>query len=328
MMKLPKLITQIKPFTPNIEDYFNKIRYMFDVSWFTNHGKFVTEFEQSLMNFGDISTISFHATKLFHNIKGGGISCNKEITKSGDDFIIKIDIIKGSNSRFARVKKIVPNGFDTEENEKYGAIFKFVDNYVKILWTNLPENKSTISIKHKLKKTTTPAGTYNLDEEFSGEFLIVNDVPKTVKIPTGKLTGEGDADIVVENTTENNNTENNNPNTNNEVVNNEVINNNENKTTIVETGNLNITYKIQVLAAHKTVSNNYIKRHYGYSGGIALENHEGWAKYTTGSFGVYKEARDKRNSLNSLDFPNPFITAYNKGERITVQEALMDDWVK
>ncbi|KJS04879.1 MAG: hypothetical protein VR77_10075 [Flavobacteriales bacterium BRH_c54] len=203
-MKLPKLITQTKPFTPNIEDYFDKIRYMFDVSWFTNHGKFVTEFEQkmaeyfdskyfvlvtngtiaiqlairalglkgeiittpfsyvattssivwencipifadisltnlnidcskietlitdktsailatnvfgypcdfsalkkiaeqynlklifdnahgfgskkngqSLMNFGDVSTISFHATKLFHSIEGGGISCNSKDT--------------------------------------------------------------------------------------------------------------------------------------------------------------------------------------------------------------------------------------------------------
>jgi hypothetical protein len=94
---------------------------------------------------------------------------------------------------------------------------------------------------------------------------------------------------------------------------------------------INITYKVQVLAAHKTVTDKYIKRHYGYSGGVALENHEGWVKYTTGSFGVYKEARDKRNSLKSLDFPGPFVTAYNKGERITVQEALMitkQDWVK
>lgn len=28
------------------------------------------------MNFGDISTISFHATKLFHTIKGGGVITN------------------------------------------------------------------------------------------------------------------------------------------------------------------------------------------------------------------------------------------------------------
>ncbi len=33
---------------------------------------------QSIFNFGDISTTSFHATKLFHTIEGGGIFCNDD----------------------------------------------------------------------------------------------------------------------------------------------------------------------------------------------------------------------------------------------------------
>lgn len=33
---------------------------------------------KSLLNFGDISSISFHATKLFHSIEGGGIYCKEE----------------------------------------------------------------------------------------------------------------------------------------------------------------------------------------------------------------------------------------------------------
>lgn len=32
----------------------------------------------SLMNFGDISTISFHATKLFHTVEGGGVATNSD----------------------------------------------------------------------------------------------------------------------------------------------------------------------------------------------------------------------------------------------------------
>ena len=54
-------------------------------------------------------------------------------------------------------------------------------------------------------------------------------------------------------------------------------------------------------------------------------------KYTTGSYGVYKDARDKRNSLDSYNFPGPFVTAYKHGERITVQEALTltnQEWVQ
>lgn len=34
---------------------------------------------ESVLNYGDISTISFHATKLFHSVEGGGIICNKDV---------------------------------------------------------------------------------------------------------------------------------------------------------------------------------------------------------------------------------------------------------
>ena len=46
---------------------------------------------------------------------------------------------------------------------------------------------------------------------------------------------------------------------------------------------------------------------------------------------VHKKARNKRESLGSYKFPGPFVTAYNNGDRITVQEALMitkQDWVQ
>ena len=62
-----------------------------------------------------------------------------------------------------------------------------------------------------------------------------------------------------------------------------------------------------------------------------IENHEGWVKYTTGEFNEYKTARNKREALFKHKFPGPFVTAYNNGERITVQEALMtskQDWVQ
>ena len=55
-------------------------------------------------------------------------------------------------------------------------------------------------------------------------------------------------------------------------------------------------------------------------------------KYTTGDFLAYKQARDGREEIKSnYTFPGPFVVAYNNGERITVQEALMisnQKWVK
>lgn len=97
-----------------------------------------------------------------------------------------------------------------------------------------------------------------------------------------------------------------------------------------ETG---VTYKVQILAGHKLVEESFVRAKYAFKEDYGTENHEGWVKYTTGKYAVYREARDKRESLvdNNHNFPGPFVTAYNSGERITVQEALMisnQKWVQ
>ena len=89
-----------------------------------------------------------------------------------------------------------------------------------------------------------------------------------------------------------------------------------------ETG---ITYKVQLSATHKYVTAANFKKKHGFNNTIQTENHEGWTKFVTGSHTVYKDARDARNTITSSNstFRGPFVTAYNNGERITVQEALM-----
>ncbi|MDC0338175.1 hypothetical protein OAN33_01430, partial [Flavobacteriales bacterium] len=99
-----------------------------------------------------------------------------------------------------------------------------------------------------------------------------------------------------------------------------------------ETPITGVSFRVQVLAAHKTVDKKYIQKRYsGYSNKLNLDNHEGWIKYTTDGVNTYEGARDTRNGIKKYDFPGPFVTAYNSGERITVQEALMlssQKWVK
>ena len=60
--------------------------------------------------------------------------------------------------------------------------------------------------------------------------------------------------------------------------------------------------------------------------------HQGWHKYTVGNFFKYAGAREHREDIrNNKKIKGPFVTAYNKGTRITVQEALMitkDKWVQ
>jgi hypothetical protein len=86
-----------------------------------------------------------------------------------------------------------------------------------------------------------------------------------------------------------------------------------------------VSFKVQILAAHRVVNKTYFKQRHGFSEDFNIESHEGWVKYTTGKFGEYKKARDERERLKSdyNTLPGPFVTAYNNGDRITVQEALL-----
>jgi len=89
--------------------------------------------------------------------------------------------------------------------------------------------------------------------------------------------------------------------------------------------NTGVSYKVQIAAGKKVVSDAFLRKTYKYQEQYGIENHEGWVKYTTGDYNVYKGARDKREQLANAghNFPGPFVTAYNEGKRITVQEALM-----
>lgn len=94
--------------------------------------------------------------------------------------------------------------------------------------------------------------------------------------------------------------------------------------------NNNVDYKVQILAGHRIISDKQVYNQFNYNGEYAIETHNGWIKYTVGTNSKYSDARDSRNELKSFNFPGPFVTAYNYGERISVQEALIltsQNWI-
>jgi hypothetical protein len=253
----------------------------------------------------------------------GEIYCTRSIEKSGKEFIVTLNLNKGNNKGFARIKENIPPGFTAKESQNAGSVFKFVDNSVKFLWTQIPADKSSITLKYKLIPPSNASGDYSIDGEFSGEFLVINDVPTGIAIPSTKfnISGKG-GDLVADNTTSKDKTSSSKDKTSNS----------SNSNSGNEKEDLNgVKYKVQVLAGHKTFSPTSIKRKYNYDGNITIENHEGWVKYCTGLYTTYKDAKSKRNSLSGNDFPGPFVVAYNNGNRISVQEALAitsQSWVK
>jgi septal ring-binding cell division protein DamX len=85
-----------------------------------------------------------------------------------------------------------------------------------------------------------------------------------------------------------------------------------------------VSYRVQICATKRPVNSDYFVKNHQFNEKIYLNMHEGWHKFTVGGFEVYEEARNRREEVKQNNkIPGPFVTAYNKAERITVQEALM-----
>lgn len=81
---------------------------------------------ESVLNFGDLSVMSFHATKVFNTIEGGAIICHDEKTKQ------RIDYLK--NFGFADETTVIAPGINAKMNElqsAYGLLqLKYVDDWI------------------------------------------------------------------------------------------------------------------------------------------------------------------------------------------------------
>jgi len=67
----------------------------------------------SILNFGDLSVLSFHATKVFNTLEGGAIVCHDEKTQKRIDFL--------KNFGFADEVTVVGNGINAKMNEMQAA---------------------------------------------------------------------------------------------------------------------------------------------------------------------------------------------------------------
>lgn len=98
------------------------LRILYDAA----HAFGVKKDEQSILNWGDLSILSFHATKVYNTIEGGAIICQDEKTKQ------RIDLLK--NFGFKDEVTVIEPGINAKMNEiqaAYGSLqLKHVDNYI------------------------------------------------------------------------------------------------------------------------------------------------------------------------------------------------------
>lgn len=101
-------------------------KYKLKVIYDSAHAFGVTIEGNSVMNFGNLSVLSFHATKVFNTIEGGAIICHDALMKK------QIDYLK--NFGFADEITILTHGINAKMNElqaSYGLLqLKYIDEYI------------------------------------------------------------------------------------------------------------------------------------------------------------------------------------------------------
>lgn len=255
-------------------------------------------------------------------------------------FKVELSFTKKHIDGFAKLTETIPNGFSATQDKVQGAVFSVEANEVKLLWLSVPiENEFTVSYfiqanatanngentitgvlsyldEEDTKKINVPSTSFELnaiEDQTVKTNTIENTAEETTESETSNqeqsLQNKVDEEVVTLNKKEKEEVAKEEPTEPTKVTN----------TPSPETG---IAYKVQVGAFRENISIAKFKKKFNLSEKIDLENHEGWSKLTTGSFNEYKAAQDKRNNVRN-NVKTAFVTAYNKGNRITVQEALM-----
>ena len=267
-----------------------------------------------------VTTISpsINANRTIENLESGKYKITIELDKKG---------IQG----FAKLTEQIPSGFTATENETKGGVFSFKDQDVKILWMAIPKDEKFTISYYLEANSETANGNYKLKGYFS---YLENDVTSkydfvesSFELKSNQLVADNpiienpvvEQPIVEKPIVEKPVVEK--PVVEKPIVDQPVVDP-TNKITSIPNPQTGVSYKVQVGAGHQKVSANYFSAKFNLSDNISTETHEGWIKYIVGSYNEYKLARDKRNSIRN-NVKTAFVTAYNTGKRITVQEALM-----
>lgn len=286
-----------------------------------------------------------------------------------NEYVVTLLVNKESLKKFAKIEEAVPAGYTALNIDSKEGIFTFKDNKAKFLWMNLPA-EPYFTVSYKLIPMNT-ASVQKMAPVLKGNFSFIND-DKTLSVPIlekeadlANLTPEAVKNILhapvyvaATNTVAKNTKTETIPvaekvkPVDKQVVAITTVPALDNKTkqltaTTQETNNSTsvsqeignqltplsgLLFRIQVAAGHKPINIKSYFRKYKLDNSVYKESHNGWIKYSVGSFVAYKDARDYRTHIwNTTAIPDAFVAAYNDNKRITVQEALMitnQKWVQ
>lgn len=266
--------------------------------------------------------------------------------EADNSYIVNLLVYKESAQKFAKIEEKIPAGYTAVNIDSKEGIFVFKNGQAKFLWMNLPQSPYFI-VSYRLIPTAASATTPTLKGQFSyvvDEKTVVKDIVEKdldlaslsaedirklieelkvspVKIPVEELLAqkpEQAAPATPEPAKEQQPT----VTPRQRPVNEQLVK--EIDPAYLLEPREGVYYRIQIAAGHRPIDIKRYFRRYKITDEVRAEIHEGWRKYSIGTFTEYKQARDYRVHIwNTTPINDAFVAAYNNGQRITVQEALM-----
>jgi hypothetical protein len=270
----------------------------------------------------------------------------KSADKEG--YIVNLLVHKGNKKKFAKIQETVPDGYTAVKEETQDAIFTFKNQTAKFLWMNLPGEPHFV-VSYRVVPNEGTQKKPNLTGEFSyienentrkvaileKDIDLSNtgpkhlaDIVKSTKVQEvgGKDGLQVESREIAESTEERDiDYSKNRKKVRIEVAEEaqRILQSNAELTNKLEPQS-GVYYRVQIAAGHRPIDVESYFDQYNIDKEVRIELHQGWRKYSVGSFSVYKEARDYRVHIwNNTTIDDAFVAAYNNGDRITVQEALM-----
>lgn len=283
-----------------------------------------------------------------------------QITEGDNGYIVNLLVYKEKAQKFAKIEEKVPAGFTAIKIDSKEGIFVFKDGMAKFLWMSLPSDPYFM-VSYRLVPnpgvTTAPElnGQFSYVEDdktltkdivekdlmlasLNSDQLkqLVDEISSSVNIPLVALIPENTTtpaeETAPEITVPGKTVE--------ETVEEPIIAEEKPKQVPEKVKkpktlrNIDLAYKlepeegvyyrVQIAAGHKPIKIKQYFKKFKIADEVRAEEHNGWRKYSIGSFSDYKKARDYRVHIwNTTPISDAFIAAYNTGQRITVQEALM-----
>lgn len=261
----------------------------------------------------------------------------KPVPDAQGGYVVNLLVSKGTRQQFAKIEEDVPPGYTAIAQQTRDGIFTFKSGKAKFLWMNLPAESYYLVSYRLIPKNQARLPEPDLRGTFS--YLVEE---RTVSLPVaqkdidlaslngdevGSLMAQVLSEPAVQQTSQTDLAENTTPSAGPDRTNKQTgkkVRETSKKGGQELAPERGVYYRIQLAAGHKAVNPRQYFRKLKIDREIKREEHDGWHKYSVGSFTDYKQARDYRMQIwNSTPVKDAFVTAYNEGQRITVQEALM-----